>query len=199
MVDHAVSNKRKGCCHSLIPLLPPPRKSTSKCQMQMLEYSTLVYCVRKKYAVFLLFFLIIASGQCYLSLCTYWWGLTNSDTEYSCVLSLEGRNLEILAPKPVGYYSLSLSNIMVSTETFNRLWKSWLPALIFHSSILSHVLTISQQFLWRYHLYMFSTLKDVTHPGQEIWNTFRTTRCFLRLFYPILDFLSLPTIFFYPL
>lgn len=35
----------------------------------MLEYSILVYCVRKKYAVFLLFFLVITSGQCYLSHC----------------------------------------------------------------------------------------------------------------------------------
>ena len=160
-------------------------------------FYTSILCKEKIRSFFTFLFDHCLWALLFITLCTYWWGLTNSETEYSCVLSLERGNLEILAPKPVGYYSLSLSNIMVSTETFNRLWKSCLPALIFHSSILSHVLTISQQFLWRYHLYMFSTLKDVTHPGQEIWNTFRTTRCFLRLFYPILDFLSLPTIFFY--
>lgn len=71
MVDgglHCIKQE-EGYCHSLIPLLPPPKESTNKCQMQMLEYSILVYCVRKKYAVFLLFFLVITSGQCYLLHC----------------------------------------------------------------------------------------------------------------------------------
>lgn len=143
MVDgglHCIKQE-EGYCHSLIPLLPPPKESTNKCQMQMLEYSILVYCVRKKYAVFFTFlFGHYLWAVLFITLCSYWWELTNSNTEYSCVLSLEMGDLEILAPKPVGYYSLGLSNIMISIETFNHLWKSCLPALIFHFSVLSHVL-----------------------------------------------------------
>ena len=102
--------------------------------------SSSILCKEKIHSVFTFLFDHYLWAVLFITLCTYCWELTNSDTEYSCVLSLERGNLEILAPKPVGYYSLSLSNIMVSTETFNRLWKSCPPALIFYSSALSHVL-----------------------------------------------------------
>lgn len=68
-------------------------------------------------------------------------------------------------------------------------------SLTFHSLTLSCFLCFLSNPSWRCHLSVFSTLYGVTHAGQEIQNTFRTSRCFLRLFYPVLDFLSFLKIF----
>ena len=56
-----------------------------------------VYCVMKKYTVFLLFFLIITSGQCYLS---------------HCVLTVESSQIAIL-------------NTHVYCHWKGVIWKSW--------------------------------------------------------------------------